>query len=290
MKYWVGVVIAVFFTIDCIDCCKANDVETSATEDKTIQILFVGNSYTFYNNLNEMVQRMLTVSGASAHTERCTPGGWRLRQHFNADIPKKKQNHVPAPEHIKKKQWDYVVLQEQSCGPVDQRAEFLEYGKKLNELILANCPSTRVLLYQTWGRCDGMFDGYGDDETRKVEVISAFTKRYSTPNEATIKALKDGMQGGYDLLAKEIHATVAPVGKAFKEAGDKVELYADEGKAKPHHPSPSGSYLAACVFFKTITGDSPVGMWQKLQNAGNDLKVNMEDAAYLEGIAELIVE
>ncbi len=267
-----------------------NAAEENADSAKTTSLLFIGNSYTFYNSLNVMVQEMLNVSGVPAKAERCTPGGWRLRQHFNGEKPAKNQNHVPAPERIKEAQWDYVVMQEQSCGAVDQRAEFLEYGKKLNDLVLDNCPTTKVLLYQTWGRCDGMFEGYGDDEARKAEVLAAFEQRYSAPDEATVEALKDGMQGGYAALAKEIGATVVPVGKAFKEAGDKVDLHADEKNAKPHHPSPAGTYLGACVFYKTITGNSPIGMWKKLNDAGKDFKVSEEDAAYLESIADKVVE
>ena len=289
-NFWV--LLAMTACIACLNVatCNANDAKENAAEGRTTSLLFIGNSYTFSNSLDVMVQEMLNVSGIPAEAKRCTPGGWRLRQHFNGDKPAKNQKYIPAPERIKERQWDYVVMQEQSCAPVDRRSDFLEYGKKLNDLILANCATTKALLYQTWGRCDGMFEGYGDDDTRKAEVIAAFTKRYSSPNEATVTALKDGMQGGYAALAQETGATVVPVGKAFKEAGDKVELHADEKEAKPHHPSPAGTYLGTCVFYKTITGDSPVGIWQKLNEAGKNFKVSEEDAAYLEMVADKVVE
>ena len=66
-------------------------------------------------------------------------------------------------------------------------------------------------------------------------------------------------------------ARYAPVGEAFREvheacAGSHLEpegdprtlfsrLYAPDG----HHPSRLGSYLAACVFYATLTGESPEG-------------------------------
>ena len=90
-------------------------------------------------------------------------------------------------------------------------------------------------------------------------------------------------------MASEIGAVVAPVGKAFQTVGDRVDLHADEGDAKPHHPSPAGTYLAACVFYKVVTGDSPVGLWKKLTEAGKDFKVGEEDAALLEQVANEVV-
>ena len=277
------------FVAACASCAvsvNADDPTDKTEDEREIQVLFIGNSYTYFNNLDATVKAMIEVSGRRARVERSTFGGWRLRQHFKGEVPKNNPNAIPTPEALKKAQWDYVVLQEQSCGPVDQRAEYLEYGKKMNDLVKENNPATNVLLYQTWGRCDGMFEGYGDDEARKAEVIAAFTKRYSEPNEATIEALKDGMQGGCARLAKETEAVVVPVGKAFQEVGDKVDLHANEKGQKPHHPSPAGTYLAACLFFKTITGESPVGLWKKLNAEGKDFKVGEEDAAYLERVAD----
>ncbi len=284
------IVLALGVAFFCIGTLRADDVRQNEAQTKSVKILFIGNSYTYFNSLNVMVQEMMNVSGVPTVAERSAPGGWRLRQHFNGEVPQKNPPAKNTPEWIKSEQWDYVVMQEQSSAAVDRRGEFLEFGKKLNDMILDNNPETKVLLYQTWGRCDGMFDGYGSDETRKAEVLAAWEKRYGAPDEATVEALKDGMQGGYDALAKATNSTVVPVGKAFKEAGDKVDLHADEKDKKPHHPSPAGTYLGACVFFKTITGKSPVGLWKKLNEAGKDFKVNEEDAAYLESIADRVVE
>lgn len=281
---------AVCFALGLSAVVRADEAQQGPEQTKTRKILFIGNSYTYYNSLNLMVADMMTVSGIPTKAERSTPGGWRLRQHFNGQVPEKNPQTTSTPEWLKSEQWDYVVMQEQSSAAVDSRAEFLEYGKKLNDMILDNSPNAKVLLYQTWGRCDGMFEGYGSDLVRKAEVAAAWEKRYGAPSETTIEALKDGMQGGYDALADATNATVVPVGKAFKEAGEKVDLYADEKEKRPHHPSLAGTYLGACVFFKKLTGKSPVGLWQKLKDAGKDYKVREEDAAYLEGIADKVVE
>lgn len=267
---------------------------SDASEAQSLQILFIGNSFTFYNDLDQTVSDMLNVSGVAARAQRSTPGGWRLRQHYNGELPKvaegKTQKFTPTPEVIKKAPWDYVVLQEQSSGAVDHRAEFLEYGAKLAETIRENNAQTQILLYQTWARCDGMFEGYGEDSARRDEILAAWTKRYSEPDEATVEALKDGMQGGYAKLAQQIDATISPVGLAFSLVGDTLDLYCDEGDKKPFHPNPNGTYLAGCVFYKVITGKSPQGMFQRLTDAGKVYKVEEKDASYLEKIAEQAVD
>ena len=255
-----------------------------------IKILFIGNSFTFYNSLDQTVQDMLNVSDVPASAVRSAPGGWRLRQHFNGETPKNYKGK-PTPEVIASEKWNYVALQEQSSGAVDHRAEFLEFGQKLCGMIREKNPETKILLYQTWQRCPGMFEGYGsnaDAATRDV-VLESWTKRYGAPDDATTEALQDGMQGGYAKLAELTGATVAPVGKAFFTVGDRVDLYSDEGDNKPFHPNPRGTYLAGCVFFKTITGKSPVGLYQKLIDAGKEYKLTAEDAAYLEEVADQTV-
>lgn len=279
----------VFAMTCCLFLAVPTLVNAQENAEKSLNILFIGNSYTYFNSLNKTVGDMLSVSGIPTNAERSTPGGWSFKRHFNGETPEK-YKEVPTPERIKEKKWDYVVLQEQSSGAIDHHDDFMEYGQKLVELIRENNPETKIVLYATWGRCDGMYEGYGDDEARKEEVVAAWTKRYSAPNEKTLAQLKTGMYGAYQELQKATDSLLAPVGKAFLEVGDKMDLHSDEGDQKPHHPNPRGSYLAACVFFKTITGQSPVGLWKKLDDAGKDHGVSEDDATFLEKVADEVVK
>ena len=51
---------------------------------------------------------------------------------------------------------------------------------------------------------------------------------------------------------------VAPVGRAWERAlrDPAMTLHDPDGS----HPSPAGTYLAACVLYATLTGESPVGL------------------------------
>ncbi len=275
-------------------CCVFGVMLGARAEDSNqepkeqLKILFIGNSFTFYNSLNDTVQDMLNASGYSAKAVRMAPGGWRFRQHFKGELPAKSKDK-PTPEVIASQKWDYVVLQEYSSGAVSDRAEFLEYGQKLAEMIRQNNPTTKILLYQTWERCDGMFEGYGDDPERREAVLKSWEKRYKAPNQETVEALKDGIQGGYDQLAKLTDSTVVPVGKGFFTVGDKYNLFCDEGKNTPYHPNPLGTYLGGCMFYKTITGESPVGVYEKLSKFGKEYKLTAEEAEYLEKVADQVV-
>ena len=294
MKKWIAIFGALLLGAATVGTANADDAAEKTNENgKTTQILFVGNSYTYFNSLNGVVENMLNVSDVPAKAVRNAPGGWRLRQHFNGEVPKNGK-FKPTPDVLKTAPWDYVVLQEQSAGTVNEREQYLEFGAKMADLARENRAETTVLLYQTWGRCDGMFAGYGDDDAKKAETIAAWEKRYDKKaDEKVVAALKDGIQGGVAALAKKSGATVVPVGEAFERVKNetKIDLYADEKGQRPHHPNATGTYMAGCVFFKTITGKSPVGLFAKLADAGKAPKdVAAEAAATLEKIADEVVK
>ena len=46
------------------------------------QVLLVGNSYTFYNNLDTIVGTLLATQGDAVQAERLAAGGLRLQQHL----------------------------------------------------------------------------------------------------------------------------------------------------------------------------------------------------------------
>ena len=71
-------------------------------------------------------------------------------------------------------------------------------------------------------------------------------------------------------IAKQLRATVAPVGVAWRDA-----LAADPElvlhTADKSHPNPAGFCLAACVFYATLLGKSPEGLPGQLVRNGKPL-------------------
>lgn len=288
MKRFLKTITTLTLFVCSVPLFSAEEEIAPPTESLTT-ILFIGNSFTHYNNLDKTVEDMLNVSGVPTQTTRVAPGGWRFHQHFKDAVPEKWTKPGTATL-LKSQKWDYVVMQEYSSDAVAEYDNFMEYGQKLAELARATSPDVHIILYETWARCDGMLDGYGDDEARRAEVIDAWTKRYSAPNDAVAERLRYGLRGGYRDLQKKIDSLLAPVGEAFAVVGDRVNLYCDEGKNTPYHPNPWGTYLAGCVFYKTITGKSPVGLFERLKEAGKEYQVEPAGAAFLEGVADEVVK
>jgi len=131
-----------------------------------------------------------------------------------------------ALDRIRKKKWTYVVLQEQSQLPVSVPAAYMEFAGKFSAAIHAS--GAEAILLMTWERPDSI--SYGITTEKMANQI----------NEA----------------GRAFKAKVAPAGLAFerslKQRPD-LSLNSADG-----HPTIHGSYLAACVLYKVITGKSPL--------------------------------
>ena len=151
---------------------------------------------------------------------------------------------------IQSRKWDFVVLQGQSEAAMRRRDSMFEYGKRFNAEINKN--GAKTLQYLTWA-----MQNKPDDQA----VIN--------------KAYLD--------LSKELQARVAPVGIAWATA-----LQADKGlvlhQPDKLHPNPTGTYLAACVFYATIYGKSPEGL------PGIVGKLTDDEARPLQAIAWKVVQ
>ena len=70
-------------------------------------ILFLGNSYTYYNDLPGILRNLATAAGVSVTTTSNTPGGQTFQGHLSSSV-----------NTINSDTWDVVVLQEQSLKPL----------------------------------------------------------------------------------------------------------------------------------------------------------------------------
>jgi hypothetical protein len=136
------------------------------------------------------------------------------------------------------RKWDFVILQEQSLRPITEPELFHKYaGLWCKEIRTAGA---QALFYMTWAR------------KATPEKQSAYTDNYRK-------------------AAGENGAEVAPVGEAWRavrEARPDIELFSEDGS----HPSPAGSYLAACSLYVAVTGSSPLGLPSKLEVKDGDGK------------------
>lgn len=191
----------------------------------TATVLFIGNSYTAYNNLPQMVADLATSLGDHVSKDANTPGGATFEAHSNNATNYTKINSQP---------WDYVVFQGQSQEPsfsdAQVNAQTLPYVIELADSVYANNFCTEVMYYMTWGRENG------DPQWQPISTYDGMQSR---------------LRNAYIRFADSVQGSVAPVGVAWKHVRDNypaIQLYAGDGS----HPSLAGSYLAACTFYTSI--------------------------------------
>ena len=191
---------------------------------KPINVLFVGNSYTYYNQMPEEAFKSLArEAGYEISVTSVTHGGYRLSQFADPED----EEGGRLRETIDGVHYDYAVLQEQSITPIKNEEEFFAGVSGVMNLISAD----NFILYATWGRNDGS---------------PTLTELGLTREEMTEKLSK-----AYNSAAEKVGARVAEVGKAFLEYSkchDKDDLYNPDMS----HPSALGSALAARVIFEQI--------------------------------------
>ena len=226
--------------------------------------LFLGNSYTGAN-VPTMVAGLATSAGHTLVWDRNTPGGNTLGAPQSGGQP-----HMSNPTSLAKiasAPWDFVVLQEQSVLPTIPfaRNNYMYPGaQSLAASIAANDTNTQVLMYQTWGRENG--------GTYCWAGCNSF---------ADFDEMQDSLTSAYAGCAELIGADVAQVGEAWRLArqlSPGIGLHAGDGS----HPNLQGGYLAACVFFAEIFGESPTGL---TYTAGLDLG----RAQFLQEVATRVV-
>ena len=200
-----------------------------------MNILFIGNSYTYFSDLPALFSSLCAVNGHDVRVDSVTCGGRRLHENLNAfcnDFNPDDDYSKKISELVEENEYDVLFLQEQSCLPILNPQMFLAGVVGLSTIIGA----WRTVLYATWGRADG----------------SDTLTHFGWTRESMTKDLYDA----YCQAAEIAHAEVSPVGLCFAkivESHPEIDLY-DPDKS---HPSYAGTCVAALSHYKTVFGEMP---------------------------------
>jgi hypothetical protein len=130
---------------------------------KTLSILFIGNSHTYYNDMPLMVKRRAVDEEYECRVTMIAHPGWFLAQH--AEEPDVRFNILYGG-------YDYIVLQEHAhpFGPVEK---FQNAAVKLNDMI-RKAGSTPII-FECWARKSEpeMQKQMNDAHRRVAELIEA---------------------------------------------------------------------------------------------------------------------
>ncbi len=195
----------------------------------TKKVLFIGNSYTYTNNMPLMLQNLTLAMGDTLIYDESDPGGYTMQQHTT---------NATTIAKIFSQHWDVVVIQEQSQMPAFPPSQVLTdtypYAARLDSMVHANDSCTQTMFMMTWGHANG---------------DPANCAGY--PAICTYDGMQQRLRESYMEMGVNNHAVVAPVGMAFKIMVDSAYnpwLYI----ADSSHPLVPGSYLESCVLYGSI--------------------------------------
>jgi hypothetical protein len=205
------------------------------------RVLFVGNSYYYYNNslhnhVSNLVKAADPALGAKLQFKSATIGGSALHQHTIAHLTEPGRIGVSQP-------FQWVVMQGGSGEPlsVARREVFRKTAASHAELVKAR--GGQVALYMT----------------------HVYVKPHKQQKATNLQAT----ESLYVEVGNEIGALVIPVGLAFEEAYRRdpdLKLHHPDGT----HPSLLGTYLAACTTYAVLYAQTPVGNVYRAEGAIDD--------------------
>lgn len=217
-----------------------------------LDVLFIGDSYTFENDLPGTLAALASSSHVppAITTSSVTAGANTLQDLWEAGA---------APQAIASGHFTHVVLQEQSETPPCDPQIFDQFSALFASA--ARGRGATPALFETWARADGSAD------------YASYPCLGGTPS-----AMQDALLAAYAMAATQDDAVLVPVGEAWRSViatYPSIVLFQGDGS----HPSMAGTYLSACVFYVKLTGQ-PVPA-----SAGVPSGVAPGDAAQLRAVA-----
>jgi hypothetical protein len=233
------------------------------SESSLKTVLFIGNSYIYYNDLPKMLEAMASASGIGVVTGVVTGGGFSLERHIElGNVEPALEGREPTAQWSSSKRvvrvppisgcWDWVVIQEHSLRPLENPEKLIESAKHIARAVASLGSKTALLA--TWAR------------QSSPETQPALSRAISN-------------------AAQQVSGTLVAAGDAWQAAIlEGFDLHHSDGS----HPNPTGyqsplsaripcpppltpplprcrTYLTACVLLATLLGRSPVGLPATLQ-------------------------
>ncbi|RYZ51858.1 MAG: T9SS type A sorting domain-containing protein [Sphingobacteriales bacterium] len=214
---------------------------TTVQAGKKLRVLFVGNSYTYVNNMPQIAANIAAGMGDTLEWQMEAPGGATFMQHWGSN--------AQTLAKIAQGNWDYMVLQEQSQTPAlpdgQVQMSMYPYAKKLDSFFRVHNPCGQSMYYMTWGRKNG-----------DAANCTFYTNNYGWPYYCSYQQMDSIIRVRYETMASNNQGQVAAVGAVWRYLrgnNPAIELYdADES-----HPSLAGSYAAACSFYSALFKANP---------------------------------
>ena len=115
------------------------DSTTHLIDSTNINILFIGNSLTYSNDLPSLVKKEAASNGITISTKMIAYGNYAIIDHWHDG---------KVQEEIGTKKYDFVVIQQGPSSQAYGREVLLEYGAKFKSLCEEN--QTQLAFFMVW--------------------------------------------------------------------------------------------------------------------------------------------
>lgn len=205
----------------------AKDEDTQHLVQVPKKVLFMGNSFTYFNNslhyhVEKLRRHALKPEAFAEYNFRAATiaGGYWF------------EHQASLNSLTENKAWDVVVLQGHSREAIDEDKRLTFQASLAQSIALLKKRGAKPMLFMTWAY------------KHSPEMITELEQQYTD-------------------IANDLNVVLVPVGSAFDRSLDArpdILLHAQDGI----HPSREGTYLAACVFYTVLYGQSPEGLHYKM--------------------------
>lgn len=236
---------------------KSQDIKGT----EKINVLFIGNSLTYYHDMPETLQKMVNETNSNFSIEHSTFPGMSLYGHLNNIIESRTENSINTRQKregekteteikLSEKDWDIVILQE---GTV--RLLISETKKYRVETAIAQIKNRisnqdcKFILFKTWP---------SKEEYPKQYCYSKWSINSSLENDTYCSPEIESLEQEIKLINESYDSVAEKHDLITSENGNKVyEILTEYPDINVYeddiHPNKYGAFINACVFYQMLT-------------------------------------
>ena len=210
---------------------------TKNSAQDSCKVLFVGNSFTSFNDLSMVFYQLANAAGRKTVVGMHAPGGVSV-----GDISQGTSAHMNNPvlfDLIRSQNWDYLVLQDNQGRFVNNYGVFpssslvIEGHIRIRDSLKYYHPCAKMIWFAGWGPKSG-FPPYASSGTELIDKI----------------------YNNYIFLQDTAAEVIAPIGPAWKRIifnYPSINLWDSDDT----HPGIFGTFLTAAVIYSTVYKSNP---------------------------------
>lgn len=237
----------------CVSFCKSQNLN----HDKEVNVLFIGNSLTYFHDMPKMLQTMLNETDQNFKIYQSTFPGMSLSDHLDNIIVARTESMIntrkktgsettETEKMIAERNWDIIIMQTGQVSVLIPEYRDLDIDPSINTIKkLVSNPDCKFILFTTWAGKEN----YPQKYCYPSKII------FGPPTCSPL--IKDFVQ--HQKLISESHSLLASKNDLIQSKNSEkfydvmtnypdIELLEDE-----IHPNTTGSFFNACIFYSLLT-------------------------------------